>query len=369
VAARSELTYNPRTVREVAMSWRVLSAVSVLALAGLAAPAEEPPQIEPTPPAEFGKPFPAGPATNLNLDAGPNSIDLRMTLGKKPIVLFYWIPGNPRADELFRDVQELVREVGTDKVALFGVSFQQPGRGPEVARDRARELAIKVPVLDDTGFVIGQRLRVQSVPNITLIDSDGSLRLTNGASLYQTLEYQMNVETAIRRLARTGHLGTYGYLARYHPVNELIGKKCPDFQAPLLGQAGAEDRSWHGLLDAKKVNVLIFWSVDCPHCRQSLPEFNAWLKDNGEGFNVYSAAKVSSEATEVKTREFCEMSGFVFPTIEDRDQRISKLYQVTSTPTFLIIGPDGVIDSVLLSSDTDFGRALERKKRELLKQG
>ena len=40
-------------------------------------------------------------------------------------------------------------------------------------------------------------------------------------------------------------------------------------------------------------------------------------------------------------------------------------YQVTSTPTVVIIGPDGVVDSVVLSG-TSIPEALEKKRRELL---
>ena len=46
--------------------------------------------------------------------------------------------------------------------------------------------------------------------------------------------------------------------------------------------------------------------------------------------------------------------------------KISQLYQVTSTPTILFIGPDGVIDSVVLSTTEDFGTIATRKKAELL---
>jgi hypothetical protein len=41
------------------------------------------------------------------------------------------------------------------------------------------------------------------------------------------------------------------------------------------------------------------------------------------------------------------------------------LFHVTSTPTTLIIRPDGVISAVLLSSIQDFGAAIEEAKRDL----
>jgi len=116
-----------------------------------------------------------------------------------------------------------------------------------------------------------------------------------------------------------------------------------------------------------KVNVLIFWSVDCPHCKASLPKLNEWLKGHAEGMNVISAARITDDATKARTAEYCKISSFSFPTFVDKDMQIGAIYNVISTPTILVIRPDGVVDSVLLSSETDLGAALDAKRREILK--
>jgi len=316
-------------------------------------------------PALFGEPFPPDTFANLNEQAGgPPRIDLAAVLGKKPVVLFYWIAGNPRADEMFLQLQALGREIGPDKLALYGVVLQRPGREADVITAKLRELKIGLPVLDDEGFRIGQRLRVQSVPNITILDAEGRLRLSNGATLAQDLEYKITVESAIRRVAEKGTLGTYGYLSRYYPVKELVGKKCPDFEAPLLSNGAVQ--SWSSMLSPDKLNVLIFWSIDCPHCRKLIPEVSQWAKEHPQGINIVSAARVSNEATRIKTREFCELHGVPFPTLVDLDDvGAAELYNVTSTPTTLIIRPDGVVASVLLSSGQDFGKAIEEARQAL----
>jgi hypothetical protein len=51
----------------------------------------------------------------------------------------------------------------------------------------------------------------------------------------------------------------------------------------------------------------------------------------------------------------------------DEDMQIGATYQVISTPTVIVIRPDGIVDSVLLSGETDLGAALEAKRREILK--
>lgn len=321
----------------------------------------------PVRPVLAGQPFPAASFKNLNAAAGgAETVDLAQVLGKKPVVFCYWIAGNRHSEEVLVQLQSLVGELGAERLALYSFVLEQPGRGVEIIRSRIEAQAIRVPVLNDEGFKIGNQLLVQSVPSIAIVDRDGRLRLANGASLAQTLEYKMNVEAAVRRVAQSGSLGTYGYLDRYFPVQELVGKRCPDFEAPLL--TGSGQQRWTELMDNKKLNVLIFWSVDCPHCRKSMPEINDWLKQNPQSVNVISAAQVSNATVKIKTKEFCDSHGFVFPTLEDADQKLSEQFLVTSTPTILIIRPDGVVDSVMLSDLTDFGKAIEERKRRLAPQ-
>jgi thiol-disulfide isomerase/thioredoxin len=210
-------------------------------------------------------------------------------------------------------------------------------------------------------------LAVDSVPSIAIVDREGKLRLSNGASLKQTLGYKVNLEAAIRRVAETGTLMTYGMLERYFPVKELEGQACPDFAAPLLSDTA--ERRMHGLLERDKLNVLIFWSVNCPHCRKTLPDINAWLKEHPGAVNIVSAADVPDESTRTKTLEFCRLNGLGFPVFVDKAAEISSLYKVTTTPTILIIGPDGVVDTAITSGYADFGHYIEERREKLRSVG
>jgi peroxiredoxin len=318
-------------------------------------------------PAEFGEVFPSDAFENLNASAGGAAIiDLSRVIGKRPVIFFYWIAGNPFADETFTELQALADEVGPTQLVLFGVATERPGLGRDRIEERIRALKIHVPVLNDEGFKLGQRLQVRHVPSISILDAEGRLRLSNAGSVKQPLEYRMDVETAIRRVGAKGALGTYGPMPRWYPVKELVGQPCPDFEAPVLG--GGEIRRSSEILNAEKITVLMFWSVDCPHCRETLPELNEWLKANDtDGITVVSAARVNNESIRVKTEEFCDSEGFVFPTLIDEDNQIGSRFRVVSTPTFVIVGPDGTIDSVLLRGDTDLGKKFQAKRNELLK--
>jgi thiol-disulfide isomerase/thioredoxin len=334
--------------------------VASLALAALPALAQGP--TSKVPPVEFGEPFPVATYNIFNpAPGGPSSIDLADLVGQKPLILYYWIAGHERAERVFLQLQDLVgRSVG--KLALLGVATERPGREASAIRARIGELGIQVPVVNDEGFKIGQMLAVQSVPNVTILDAEGRLRLSNGASLQQVVEYKLDLEGVIRRLAATGQVGTHGQLPVHYPVKDLVGQKCPDFKAPELGNGVV--RRWHSLLDPNRVNVLVFWSVDCPHCRKTLPELNEWLKHNGEGINVVSAAAVADDAQRAKTEEYCRLNNFVFRTLLDQNRVVGEQFQVTATPTMLIIAPDGTIDSVVVTGD--FVKAFQDSRKHLL---
>ncbi len=361
-------------IRQIARCVAVATVFMIAAHGILFAQSESRPAAPPTvaglaavPPVNFGAPFPAAKFANVNDVPGqPATIDLATYLGKKPIVFVYWMAGNPRSEKILLDTQAAIEKAGADKVAFLPIAapaFGSTDLGPLKARIAA--LKLKAPVLNDEGFRLLQELQVHAVPNISIIDREGKLRLTNGGSLTQSLEYKLDLEGAIHRLASTGRMGTYGPLAPYYPVTEFVGKKYTDFDAPLISDGTSHSLS--SMFAPDKVNVLIFWSVDCPHCKASLPKLNEWLRSHSDGMNVISAARITDAATKARTAEYCKISGFSFPTFVDKDMEIGAIYQVVSTPTILVIRPDGIVDSVLLTSETDLGAALEAKKREILK--
>ena len=316
--------------------------------------------------ASFGEPFPVYTYKNLNAGAGgPAEIDLATVLGRKPVVLYYFIAKNQRAEQVFQEVQKLTDELGPEKIALFGVAVPRPGMSDRVIQDRTAALGIHVPVLEDTGFRLGQQLAVSRVPNISLIDKDGILRMGNGGSLLQVLEYKLSLADGIRRLAETGKIGTYASLADYSPSVEMVGRTAPDFKAPSIRNGSVQQ--WSGLYSKDTVNLLIFWSVNCPHCTKALPQYNKWYRENRDKVNIVTAARVTSAAERTKTREFVSAQKLEFLTVEDQDRAVADLYNVTATPTIFVIGPDGKVDSLLGVNATDFGEKVEAKYKQLVK--
>lgn len=349
-------------------------AVAVLAVALLSLPAfsqrlpgrsaTTTPEISP---AIFGERFPAWTYTNANEGAaGGPKIDLATMLGKTPIVLYFWAPGTLRSDKILAEIQELVEKQGAGKVTLYAMVSPLAAADVASVKSKARELQVRVPVLWDEGFRLMQQLKIMTTPFVAVVDKAGILRLTNGVSLKQPLEYKMSLEDGIRRVAATGQIGTYGELPRYDPVTEFVGKKPPEFELAEAND-GIPRRST-SLLSSDKLTVLIFWSIDCGHCLKFMPKFNGWLRDHPDGINVVSLAKANNDAMKTKTAEFAKFNGFLFPTLLDKDLSVAQLYQVTATPTILVLRPDGVLDSVMPAGEENFDAFFGAKRKAILKK-
>jgi peroxiredoxin len=319
------------------------------------------------PRAEFGEPFPAGTYQNLNSGAGGAAeIDLKGVLGKVPVIFVYWLPGHQRSEQVLQEIQSLVESAGPGKLVLFAVTAPPVGSSDLAPiKARLKELKLRVPCLRDEQLRLAQQTNANVVPAITLVDREGKLRLTNGASLLQVVEYKTDLEALVRRLAEKGTVGTYGTLPRYDPVVELIGKKAPDFQLPAAKDG--VPRRLSSLLASDKVNVLVFWSVDCGHCKQSIPKINEWVSKKGSDVNVISVARVTNDTLRTQTKEFVRLNGLSFPTLLDQDFQTANRYQVTATPTVLVIRPDGTVHSQMSAAESNFDRFFETQRKEIFK--
>lgn len=344
-------------IRSRAVALSVLLAASVAAAQAPAAPAKIAPVVP-------GSAFPAWTYANLNAAAGPAKVDLATVLGKQPVLFFYWIAGNARSEKVLQEVEALAKSAG-GRLAVYAIASPPMGSSDvNPIRQRLAEMKVQVPCLNDDGFRLAQQLQVKSVPSISLVDASGVLRLINGGSPKQSIEYKLTVADAVRRIATTGQLGTYGDLPRYEPIVELLGTKPPAFDLPAVEDGIS--RSSKSLLASDKVNVFVFWAIDCPHCTQFMPKLNAWVKGHRDTVNVVGVARVMNDALKTRTQEFVRLNGFVFPNLVDRDFAVAQQYNVIATPTILILKPDGTADSLMPASEHDFDKFFAAKTKSLL---
>jgi thiol-disulfide isomerase/thioredoxin len=94
---------------------------------------------------------------------------------------------------------------------------------------------------------------------------------------------------------------------------------------------------------AKIIVMLAHW---CPHCQREVPIIQDWVESGGlpEGVDLYGITVLTNRVRDGDTwppGEWLEAEGWTSPTIkDDQDQSIVQAYGLTSTPTYVVLGPD-----------------------------
>lgn len=103
--------------------------------------------------------------------------------------------------------------------------------------------------------------------------------------------------------------------------------------------------------DTGKVVVFNFWFINCPPCKQEIPELNDLVEKYKDNKNVTFIAIALDDAYALKT--FLKLSPFHYNVIPD-GRFYSEKYGVKSYPTHVIVGKDGLIkfSTIGLASNT-----------------
>jgi thiol-disulfide isomerase/thioredoxin len=89
-----------------------------------------------------------------------------------------------------------------------------------------------------------------------------------------------------------------------------------------------------------KVYVLNFWFINCPPCKKEIPELNELVKQYKDNKDVVFIAIALDGASDLK--DFLKTMPFDYNIIPDGRYYTQK-YGVTSYPTHVIVGKDGII--------------------------
>ncbi|MCX6135868.1 MAG: TlpA disulfide reductase family protein [Ignavibacteriales bacterium] len=108
-----------------------------------------------------------------------------------------------------------------------------------------------------------------------------------------------------------------------------------------------------------KVVLLDFWASWCPPCQAELPLIEKLHKEfKNKGLVVLG---VNDEGTKV-AQDFNKAHNFTFPTVEDVQHEIFKLYNVEAFPTVFVIDGEGEISTnyVGMQSEEELRLALSK---------
>jgi peroxiredoxin len=114
-----------------------------------------------------------------------------------------------------------------------------------------------------------------------------------------------------------------------------------------------------------RVVMVNFWATWCGPCRQEMPQLNRlYEKYHAAGFVLLG---VNVDDDQRKAAEVAGKLGVTFPVLLDTDKIVSKLYDLSTMPSTVIIDRDGKVRYVHRGYLTGYEDNYEKQIRELLK--
>ncbi len=168
----------------------------------------------------------------------------------------------------------------------------------------------------------------------------------------------MSLLKALRRAALV--LCGAGALALPVHAAEPTGN-APDFT--LKSAAGANLRLQE---QRGRVVMINFWATWCGPCRVEMPHLNRlYDKYRSAGFQLLG---VNIDEDPAKAQALATKLGLQFPVLFDADKRVSKLYDLTTMPSTVLVDRDGRVRHVHRGYRDGFETTYEQQIRALLKE-
>jgi peroxiredoxin len=134
----------------------------------------------------------------------------------------------------------------------------------------------------------------------------------------------------------------------------------PDFTLRTMGGPNLRLQEQRG-----RVVMVNFWATWCGPCRQEMPQLNRlYEKYRASGF-VLLGVNVDEDA--LKAANVAAKLGVKFPVLLDTDKAVSRLYDLSTMPSTVLIDRDGKVRYVHRGYLTGYEDNYEKQIRELLK--
>lgn len=115
-----------------------------------------------------------------------------------------------------------------------------------------------------------------------------------------------------------------------------------------------------------RVVLVNFWATWCGPCRQEMPLLNQlYQKYQGSGFTLLGVNVDDDSRNAVNV---ANKLGVSFPVLLDSEKKVSKLYDLNSMPSTLLIDRDGKVRYVHRGYQAGYEALYEKQIRELLKE-
>jgi peroxiredoxin len=143
--------------------------------------------------------------------------------------------------------------------------------------------------------------------------------------------------------------------------NAMTGKAAPDFTLRSVGGTNQRLKEQRG-----QVVMLNFWATWCGPCRQEMPQLNRiYQKFSPAGFTLFG---VNIDEDAGVAAGMSSRLGLQFPVLLDTDKRVSRMYDLSTMPSTVLIDRDGRVRYVHLGYKEGYEQTYEKQIRELLKE-
>jgi hypothetical protein len=291
----------------------------------------------------------------------PEPLELGEDLGRRAVAFVYFLTSFPVSEDIMVEVLAFVKKEAPGTLALYPVTRIPPEQGiPELA-ERLRKAGVEAPVILDQDGRVQRLLGVSVVPDIAVVDKGGVLCFRHAVTLRQKVFAEIDVAEALRLAARGEEVPVRDRIDRYYPAEDLVGRSYLDAALPERGGGRLVKLSEH--VKPGKLTAILYWSPRCRFSKRAMAGFVNAHRDQGRFVEILSVAR-SGEDDEV--RRYAEQAGIAFPILEDRDRSFSRPYRILTTPTLIIVRPDGVIDSVYTTGTANYYAVLGARIRAIL---
>ena len=256
--------------------------------------------------------------------------DVSSLLGRR-LLLFFFNPDAREAEVVGRAIAAIAPLRGKYNFQIYGVATAAKRAR---AAAFAKQVALDIPIVDDSSSAIAQQLGMRVPVAILGVDAEGYVTFGLGQFAIDEPDEVTAIETQLREAMR---LPTRG-----ESVEPVLGTQplAPTFRASILDVNESFDLSAH----RGKPLILIFFLHTCPHCHELLAFLKETLPTIPEGQRpMLVGVEISGRAESVRSQ--LQSDGFdFFPVVFDLDGKIRAAYGVfAGVPDTFLIDAEGRI--------------------------
>jgi peroxiredoxin len=175
----------------------------------------------------------------------------------------------------------------------------------------------------------------------------------------------MNTATTARRSARPSFALRIAALAVALTAGTASSAIAPATPAPDFNLHAMSGSNLRLKEQRGRVVMVNFWATWCAPCRQEMPQLvRLYEKYRATGF-VLIGVNVDDDSS--KAVEVAKKLGVTFPVVLDADKTVSKLYDVSTMPSTVLIDRDGKVRYVHRGYLAGYEDNYAKQIRELLR--